>query len=121
MINEAAAAGKRILCEGAQGVMLDVDFGTYPYVTSSNPSPGGVSTGLGLPPTAINHVYGVTKAYTTRVDRAFPHGIRRKCSGRKCATWGMNSARPRDARELRLVRRRRGAARGSNIPASNSC
>jgi len=66
-INEAAAAGKRILCEGAQGVMLDVDFGTYPYVTSSNPSTGGVSTGLGLPPTCIKHVYGVTKAYTTRV------------------------------------------------------
>jgi len=67
LINEAAAAGKRILCEGAQGVMLDVDFGTYPYVTSSNPSTGGVSTGLGLPPTRISHVYGVTKAYTTRV------------------------------------------------------
>ena len=67
MINDFARAGKRILCEGAQGVMLDVDFGTYPYVTSSNPSPGGVSTGLGLPPTMINHVYGVTKAYTTRV------------------------------------------------------
>lgn len=66
-INEAAAAGKRILCEGAQGLMLDVDFGTYPYVTSSNPSTGGVSTGLGLPPTRITHVYGVAKAYTTRV------------------------------------------------------
>jgi adenylosuccinate synthase len=67
LINEAAAAGKHILCEGAQGVMLDVDFGTYPYVTSSNSSTGGVSTGLGLPPTTIDHVYGVTKAYTTRV------------------------------------------------------
>lgn len=67
LINEAAAAGKRILCEGAQGVMLDVDFGTYPFVTSSNPSTGGVSTGLGLPPTRIDRVYGVTKAYTTRV------------------------------------------------------
>jgi len=67
LINEAAAAGKHILCEGAQGLMLDVDFGTYPYVTSSNPSPGGVSTGLGLPPTRIDYVYGVTKAYTTRV------------------------------------------------------
>lgn len=67
LINEAAADGKRILCEGAQGIMLDVDFGTYPYVTSSNPSPGGVSTGLGLPPTRIDRVYGVAKAYTTRV------------------------------------------------------
>ena len=84
-INEAASGGKRILCEGAQGIMLDVDFGTYPYVTSSNPSPGGVSTGLGLPPTRIDHVYGVTKAYTTRVgagpfptefDEAFGERVR---------------------------------------------
>ena len=67
LINELAAKGKKILCEGAQGVMLDVDFGTYPYVTSSSSSTGGVSTGLGIPPTLINHVYGVTKAYTTRV------------------------------------------------------
>ncbi len=67
LINEAARAGKKILCEGAQGVMLDVDFGTYPYVTSSNPSTGGVSTGLGIPPTQINYIYGVCKAYTTRV------------------------------------------------------
>lgn len=66
-INQAAAEGKRILCEGAQGIMLDVDFGTYPYVTSSNPSPGGVSTGLGLPPKRIGRVFGVAKAYTTRV------------------------------------------------------
>jgi adenylosuccinate synthase len=67
LINDAAAGGKSILCEGAQGVMLDVDFGTYPFVTSSNPSPGGVSTGLGLPPNRIDHVFGVAKAYTTRV------------------------------------------------------
>lgn len=59
--------GKRILCEGAQGTMLDVDHGTYPYVTSSSAAAGGACTGLGLPPTAIDAVLGVTKAYTTRV------------------------------------------------------
>lgn len=67
LINQAVADGKKIMCEGAQGVMLDIDFGTYPFVTSSNPSPGGVSTGLGLPPKRIDQVFGVAKAYTTRV------------------------------------------------------
>jgi len=65
--------GKKILVEGANAAMLDIDFGTYPYVTSSNCTIGGVCTGLGLPPLAIGEVYGVTKAYTTRVgDGAFP-------------------------------------------------
>ncbi|GLC46828.1 hypothetical protein PLESTB_001799000 [Pleodorina starrii] len=59
--------GKRILIEGANATMLDVDFGTYPYVTSSNPSIGGIATGLGLPPTKYDAVVGVVKAYTTRV------------------------------------------------------
>ncbi|MFQ5817061.1 MAG: adenylosuccinate synthase [Terriglobia bacterium] len=63
----ARRTGKRILCEGAQGTMLDVDHGTYPYVTSSSAAAGGACTGLGLPPTAIDAVLGVTKAYTTRV------------------------------------------------------
>ncbi|MBI4461519.1 MAG: adenylosuccinate synthase [Acidobacteria bacterium] len=67
LLAEARASGKRILCEGAQGTMLDVDHGTYPYVTSSSATAGGASTGLGLPPTAIDAVLGVTKAYTTRV------------------------------------------------------
>ena len=66
-LHEAITTGKRVMCEGAQGLMLDVDFGTYPFVTSSNPSPGGVCTGLGLPPMAINRILGVAKAYTTRV------------------------------------------------------
>ena len=66
-------SGKQILVEGANACMLDIDFGTYPYVTSSNCTIGGVCTGLGLPPTAIGEVYGVAKAYTTRVgDGAFP-------------------------------------------------
>jgi len=60
-------AGKSILFEGAQGTLLDIDHGTYPYVTSSNASVGGVCTGLGIPPRAIGRVLGVVKAYTTRV------------------------------------------------------
>jgi len=63
----AVTAGKRLLLEGAQGTLLDVDFGTYPYVTSSNTTVGGVCTGLGLPPHSIDRVLGVAKAYVTRV------------------------------------------------------
>ncbi|XP_037078199.1 adenylosuccinate synthetase-like, partial [Pollicipes pollicipes] len=66
-VSGALAEGKRVLVEGANAVMLDIDFGTYPFVTSSNCSAGGVCTGLGLPPRSIGHVYGVAKAYTTRV------------------------------------------------------
>merc|ERR1719288_312287 len=67
------AEGKRILVEGANAAMLDIDFGTYPYVTSSNCSIGGVCTGLGIPPKFIGEVHGVVKAYTTRVgDGPFP-------------------------------------------------
>ena len=60
-------AGQSILFEGAQGTLLDIDHGTYPYVTSSNASIGGVCTGLGVGPRAIGAVLGVVKAYTTRV------------------------------------------------------
>ena len=60
-------AGKQVLFEGAQGTMLDIDFGTYPYVTSSNTTVGAVCTGLGVAPKAIDHVLGVSKAYVTRV------------------------------------------------------
>jgi len=67
MLAEATRAGQSILFEGAQGTLLDIDHGTYPYVTSSNASVGGVCTGLGLPPKAISGVLGVVKAYTTRV------------------------------------------------------
>ncbi|GBR76674.1 adenylosuccinate synthase [Candidatus Termititenax persephonae] len=66
-LNEALAAGKNILLEGAQGTMLDVDHGTYPFVTSSNPTAGGACTGSGLGPTKIDEVWGVVKAYSTRV------------------------------------------------------
>lgn len=64
---DAISAGRPILFEGAQGTMLDVDHGTYPYVTSSNSTIGGVCTGLGVGPQAIGHVLGIAKAYTTRV------------------------------------------------------
>ncbi len=66
-MQSAFADEKSILLEGAQGTMLDVDFGTYPYVTSSNPTAGGACTGTGIPPTRITSVYGIVKAYTTRV------------------------------------------------------
>ena len=61
--------GKKLLFEGAQGMLLDIDFGTYPYVTSSHPISGGVSVGAGLPPAAVSEVVGVVKAYTTRVGK----------------------------------------------------
>ena len=67
LLTEAMRAGQSILFEGAQGTLLDIDHGTYPYVTSSNASVGGVCTGLGIPPRAIGRVLGVVKAYTTRV------------------------------------------------------
>jgi adenylosuccinate synthase len=67
LINDSIAAGKRILCEGAQGTMLDVDHGTYPFVTSSNSTAGGACTGLGIAPTRIKSIIGVFKAYCTRV------------------------------------------------------
>jgi adenylosuccinate synthase len=67
MLDEAMRAGRSILFEGAQGTLLDIDHGTYPYVTSSNASIGGVCTGLGVGPRAIGAVMGVVKAYTTRV------------------------------------------------------
>ena len=66
-INKALAEGKTILAEGAQGSLLDVDFGSYPYVTSSNTITAGVCSGLGVPPSAIGKVFGVFKAYCTRV------------------------------------------------------
>jgi adenylosuccinate synthase len=73
MLSEAMKNGQAILFEGAQGTLLDIDHGTYPYVTSSNASIGGVCTGLGVPPKAIGRVLGVVKAYATRVGEGpFP-------------------------------------------------
>ncbi|WP_335871900.1 adenylosuccinate synthase [Bacillus sp. 2205SS5-2] len=99
VLNDALDEGRRVLFEGAQGVMLDIDQGTYPFVTSSNPVAGGVTIGSGVGPTKINHVVGVSKAYTTRVgDGPFPteldneigHKIREV--GRE---YGTTTGRPR--------------------------
>lgn len=73
ILNDVMDEGGKVLFEGAQGVLLDVDHGTYPYVTSSNPVAGGVTTGTGVGPASINRVIGVSKAYTSRVgDGPFP-------------------------------------------------
>ena len=73
VLDEAHKAGKRILFEGAQGVLLDIDHGTYPYVTSSNTVAGQAATGSGVGPRAVNYVLGIVKAYTTRVGEGpFP-------------------------------------------------
>jgi adenylosuccinate synthase len=73
LIGEALEAGKVILCEGAQGLLLDLDHGTYPYVTSSSTTAGGATTGLGFGPKHVSRVVGVVKAYTTRVGEGpFP-------------------------------------------------
>lgn len=66
-LHKALSDNKKVLVEGANALMLDLDFGTYPYVTSSSTSIGGVCTGLGIPPHRVGEVYGVVKAYTTRV------------------------------------------------------
>ena len=90
---------KKVLCEGAQGTMLDVDHGTYPFVTSSNSTSGGASTGLGIPPTQIDRVVGVIKAYTTRVGEGpFPtelhdeYGEKLRKEGHE---FGSTTGRPR--------------------------
>jgi len=67
LLNRALAEGKSIVFEGAQGTMLDIDHGTYPFVTSSSATSGGAATGTGVPPTSIDTVIGITKAYCTRV------------------------------------------------------
>jgi adenylosuccinate synthase len=66
-MSSALQGGKRIIAEGANATMLDMDFGTYPYITSSSTTVGGVCTGLGIPPQAIETNIGIMKAYTTRV------------------------------------------------------
>ncbi|MFH1074545.1 MAG: adenylosuccinate synthase [Candidatus Firestonebacteria bacterium] len=91
--------GRRILFEGAQGTMLDIDFGTYPYVTSSNATAGGASTGTGVGPGVIDRVIGVTKAYTTRVGEGpFPTELDNAC-GEKLrkngSEYGATTGRPR--------------------------
>ncbi len=87
-LNNALAEGKTILAEGAQGALLDIDHGTYPYVTSSNPTSGGACTGLGIPPTAITKITGIVKAYTTRVGNGpFPTELT-GADGEQLRKWG---------------------------------
>ncbi|HEU5138750.1 MAG TPA: adenylosuccinate synthase [Bacillales bacterium] len=99
VLNDALDAGRRVLFEGAQGVMLDIDQGTYPFVTSSNPVAGGVAIGSGVGPTKINHVVGVAKAYTTRVgDGPFPseiHGETGDTIREAGNEYGTTTGRPR--------------------------
>lgn len=99
LLNKAAQAGKDILFEGAQGTFLDIDFGTYPFVTSSSATSGGACTGTGFPPAKIDKVIGVVKAYTTRVGEGpfptefsgeFDDFIRRKGN-----EFGATTGRPR--------------------------
>lgn len=98
-LNEKIEEGKSILFEGAQGTLLDVDHGTYPYVTSSNSTAGGVCTGLGLGPDKIDAVLGVAKAYTTRVGGGpFPTEIfdeKGKLLLKKGNEFGATTGRPR--------------------------
>ncbi|MCB0286196.1 MAG: adenylosuccinate synthase, partial [Calditrichaeota bacterium] len=99
LLNNAIADGKSILLEGAQGTLLDVDHGTYPYVTSSNPSSGGAGIGVGIGPTRINEVMGVMKAYTTRVGEGpFPTELLNaegELLRKEGAEFGATTGRPR--------------------------
>lgn len=98
-LNSAIKSGKSILLEGAQGALLDIDHGTYPFVTSSNPTAGGACTGTGIPPTKITSVMGIVKAYTTRVGNGpFPTELLDE-TGEKLrklgAEFGATTGRPR--------------------------
>lgn len=99
VLNDALDEGRRVLFEGAQGVMLDIDQGTYPFVTSSNPVAGGVTIGSGVGPSKITHVVGVSKAYTTRVgDGPFPTELNNEIGDRIREVgreYGTTTGRPR--------------------------
>ncbi|MBX5495399.1 MAG: adenylosuccinate synthase [Bryobacteraceae bacterium] len=99
LLNDAISAGKRVLFEGAQGTMLDIDHGTYPFVTSSSAAAGGACTGTGVPPTRIDGIVGVSKAYITRVGGGpFPseaHGAAGDAIRRAGNEFGSVTGRPR--------------------------
>ncbi|HEY7697710.1 MAG TPA: adenylosuccinate synthase, partial [Vicinamibacteria bacterium] len=98
-IYRALEAGKDVLFEGAQATLLDIDHGTYPYVTSSHPTAGGAATGSGISPKAINFILGITKAYITRVGAGpFPTEMDEALGGtirKKGAEYGASTGRPR--------------------------
>jgi adenylosuccinate synthase len=106
-IYQAQQGKKTILAEGAQGSLLDIDFGTYPYVTSSNTTAAGACTGLGVPPSAIGEVFGIFKAYTTRVGSGpFPTELfdsYGETMGRVGQEFGATTGRPRRCGWLDLV------------------
>ncbi|MCS7302931.1 MAG: adenylosuccinate synthase [Candidatus Kapabacteria bacterium] len=107
LLHTALREGKRILAEGAQGALLDVDHGTYPFVTSSNPTSGGACTGLGIPPTAVDRIIGLAKAYSTRVGNGpFPtelHGSEGELLRQLGSEYGATTGRPRRCGWLDLV------------------
>ena len=107
MLHEALEIDKNILLEGAQGCLLDVDHGTYPYVTSSSPTSGGACTGSGIPPLAITQAMGITKAYCTRVGNGpFPTellGDTGELLRKKGHEFGATTGRPRRCGWLDLV------------------
>jgi len=107
LLAEELEKGSKILFEGAQGTMLDIDHGTYPYVTSSSPVSGGVSIGAGVPPSRIGKVLGVAKAYTTRVGEGpFPTELKDHIGDRireKGREYGTTTGRPRRIGWLDLV------------------
>ncbi|MGB3798929.1 MAG: adenylosuccinate synthase [Lewinella sp.] len=109
-INKAIRDGKKILAEGAQGSMLDIDFGTYPYVTSSNTITAGVCTGLGIAPQRIGEVIGITKAYCTRVGSGpFPTELNDETGEflrKEGAEFGATTGRPRRCGWIDLVQLR---------------
>ncbi len=107
LLNESIASGKKVLLEGAQGTLLDIDHGTYPFVTSSNTIAAGACTGLGISPKKIDRILGVVKAYTTRVGGGpFPSEIRDPLGERireKGGEFGATTGRPRRCGWLDIV------------------
>ena len=96
IVHRAVREGRSVLLEGAQGALLDVDHGTYPFVTSSNTTAGGAAVGAGIGPTAIHGVLGVVKAYTTRVGNGPLPTEAEPALESSCARSAASSARPRD-------------------------
>ncbi|MDR0927465.1 MAG: adenylosuccinate synthase [Ignavibacteria bacterium] len=107
LVNNEISSGKEVMLEGAQGTLLDVDFGTYPFVTSSNPTSGGACTGTSVPPNKINKIIGITKAYCTRVGNGpFPTEQENDLGEslrKKGFEFGATTGRPRRCGWLDLV------------------
>jgi adenylosuccinate synthase len=107
LINEEIIAGKKIMVEGAQGSLLDVDYGTYPFVTSSHPTSGGACTGAAIPPNKISRIIGITKAYCTRVGNGpFPTEQKNEIGeilSKRGNEFGSTTGRPRRCGWLDLV------------------